>query len=223
MAYREDLLTLYALLDGHFGSLHWWPARDPFEVMVGAILTQNTAWTNVEKAIQGLRRLRLLSPAALLRVDGEVLAEAIRPSGYFRIKAGRLKTFSRFLVEQYGGRCDRLAAEGVGTLRPRLLAVSGIGPETADSILLYACGKAVFVSDAYTHRILLHHGMIHSGAKYDDIQSLFMTHLPPEASLFNQYHALLVQTGKEFCRKNPRCDLCPLKDFRPQGKPGKRP
>ena len=167
---RNDLLRIYELLNGHFGDLHWWPAEEPFEVMVGAILTQNTAWTNVEKAIAALKGKRLLSPEALSRIAEETLAEIIRPSGYYNVKAKRLKSFVRFLREEYAGDIGIMSAEELPILREKLLGVRGIGQETADSILLYACGKPVFVCDAYTRRILQRHGMIDDDADYRRIQ-----------------------------------------------------
>jgi len=214
MGCREDLLEIYALLNGYFGDLHWWPADSPFEVMVGAVLTQNTAWTNVEKAISALKEKKLLSPSALLRVDETVLAGIIRPSGYYRIKAGRIKSLVQFFIGHYSGNIDRMCGEEQTVLREKLLKIRGVGPETADSILLYACRKPVFVSDAYTQRILKRHRMIPDDADGSQIRTLFMSHLPPDASLFNQFHALLVQTGKSFCRKIPKCDVCPLRVLR---------
>ena len=214
---RDDLLRMYELLDGHFGNLHWWPAEEPFEVMVGAILTQNTAWTNVERAIAALKGKRLLSPEALSRIAEEKLAAIIRPSGYYNVKAKRLKSFVRFLREEYAGNIVIMSAEELPTLREKLLGVRGIGPETADSILLYACGKPVFVCDAYTRRILHRHGMIDDDADYRRIQEMFMNHLPHEAPLFNQFHALIVYAGKTFCRKMPKCDPCPLSTLSPKG------
>ena len=210
MVCREDLLKIYELLNGYFGDLHWWPADSPFEVIVGAILTQNTAWTNVEKAIAALKDRNLLSPAALSRIDEDSLAEIIRPSGYYHVKAKRLKSFVRFLLEEYSGNIKRMCAEELPVLRQKLLSVRGIGPETADSILLYACRKPVFVSDAYTQRIMQRHNLIPENTDVSQIRTLFMTHLPHHTSLFNQYHALLVYTGKTFCRKIPKCTPCPL-------------
>jgi endonuclease III related protein len=214
---RNDLLRMYELLDGHFGDLHWWPAEEPFEVMVGAILTQNTVWTNVEKAIAALKDKRLLSPGALSRIAEEALAAIIRPSGYYNVKAKRLKSFVRFLREEYAGNIGIMSTEGLPILREKLLGVRGIGPETADSILLYACGKPVFVCDAYTRRILHRHGMIDADADYRRIQEMFMNHLPHDASLFNQFHALIVYAGKTFCRKVPKCDACPLSTLHVEG------
>lgn len=204
------LLKMYALLEGRFGDLHWWPADSPFEVVVGAILTQNTAWTQVEKAISALKEEELLSPDALLRIDEGRLAGIIRPSGFYRLKAARLKAITRFIVERYGGCIDRMSDESLPVLREKLLGVKGVGPETADSILLYACRKPVFISDAYTKRILQRHGLIGERSRGADISAFFMHHLPHSAPLFNQFHALLVETGKRFCRKKPKCASCPL-------------
>jgi endonuclease-3 related protein len=208
---RSDLLRVYNLLDRYFGNLHWWPAEGPFEVMVGAILTQNTAWTNVEKAIAALREEQLLSPGAIDRIDEETLAVIIRPSGYHHVKAKRLKSLVRFFLKEYAGSIETMSAEKLPALREKLLSVQGVGPETADSILLYACGKPVFISDAYTRRILLRHHLIPDDANGEQIRVLFMTNLPHEASLFNQFHALFVYTGKTFCRTEPQCALCPLR------------
>ena len=210
MGVREDLLRLYDRMNARFGDLHWWPADGPFEVMVGAILTQNTAWTNVEKAIAALKQRRLLTPLALSRTDEATLAGIIRPSGYYNVKAKRLKAFVRFFLAEYGGNAEAMSAWEIAPLREKLLGVPGVGPETADSILLFACRKPVFVSDAYTRRILLRHRLIPADADYHQIQNLFMANLPPDVVLFNQFHALLVQTGKAFCRKTPQCAPCPL-------------
>lgn len=210
MGSGEDIKEIYRVLHGYFGDLHWWPADSPFEVMVGAILTQNTAWANVEKAISALKDRRLLSPAALLQIDEEALAEAIRPSGCYRVKAKRLKALVKFIYDEYSGSLDVMCEERLTRLREKLLGVRGIGPETADSIILYACRKPVFISDAYTKRIMTRHRIIPEKADGSEIRALFMAHLPHDASLFNQFHALIVQTGKAFCRTTPKCDLCPL-------------
>jgi endonuclease-3 related protein len=214
MACREDLLRIYELLNGHFGDLHWWPADDPFEVMVGAILTQNTAWTNVEKAVRRLRERDLLYPAAIDAIGMETLAEVIRPSGYYHLKAARLKSFVRFFLDEFAGSLTGMSNAPLEPLRKKLLAVWGIGPETADSILLYACDKPSFVSDAYTERILRRHGMIPEKTDYHQVRDLFMAHLLQDVPLFKQYHALLVNTGKAFCRKAAQCTLCPLSVMR---------
>jgi endonuclease-3 related protein len=210
MNHCEELLKIYKLLDGYFGDLHWWPAVNPFEVMVGAILTQNTAWTNVEMAIKQLRKRRLLTPAALLRIPEDDLAEIIRASGYYHLKAARLKAFVRFFIDDYSGSIVAMKTERLSVLREKLLGVRGVGPETADSILLYACQKPIFVSDAYTRRIFLRHGLIDEAADYDRIQSLVMASLPNDVNLFNQFHALIVVAAKTFCRKRPECAECPL-------------
>jgi endonuclease-3 related protein len=210
MGRRKELLKMYELLNGYFGDLHWWPADDPFEVIVGAILTQNTAWTNVEKAIRALRERHLLTPAALFSIPNSELALIIRSSGYYHLKAERLKTFVRFMIAEYAGNVEAMKMENLSRLRGKLLGLRGIGPETADSILLYACEKPIFVSDAYTKRILCRHDMIGNDADYHATQALFMDNLQPDVTLFNQYHALIVNTGKTFCRKTAVCAACPL-------------
>jgi endonuclease-3 related protein len=211
---RVSLRKVYETLHGYFGDLHWWPGDSPFEVVVGAILTQNTAWKNVETAIGRLKAGDLLHPARLRHLADQHLADMIRPSGYFRVKTKRMKAFLQFLHQKYHDDLNALFAEDLWGLRKRLLSVHGIGEETADSILLYAAGKPVFVVDAYTRRILQRHGFISDKARYADIQALFMTGLPSSVPMFNQYHALLVNTGKQFCRKHPpRCEICPLQPF----------
>jgi endonuclease-3 related protein len=204
------LLAIYKTLNAHFGDLNWWPGNSPFEVIVGAILTQNTAWRNVEKAVSRLKSNNLLHPVGILEIDDSTLADLIRPAGYYNIKTRRLKSFIRFLYNEYGGKLDNMFAEDLWRLRARLLTVKGIGEETADSILLYAGRKPIFVVDAYTRRVLQRHDIVHSDATYKEIQNLFMTHLPHSVPLYNQYHALFVHTGKLFCTKSPRCDGCPL-------------
>jgi endonuclease-3 related protein len=196
----------------YFGPQHWWPGETPFEIMVGAVLTQNTAWTNVEKGIANLKERGLLTFAAMAALPHAVLAELIRPCGYFNVKATRLHNLFALIRERFAGDLERFAAEELPDLRQALLAVKGIGPETADSILLYAAGKPTFVVDAYTHRILSRHGLVpEEEVLYDEMQRLFMAALPPDPELFNEYHALIVRTAKEFCKKsNPRCGECPL-------------
>ncbi len=211
------LIALYRHLLRRFGPQHWWPARSRFEVIVGAILTQNTAWTNVKRAIAALRADRLLSPRAIDSAPRGRLARLIRSSGYYNMKAGRLKQFTRFLLRRYAGSLHRMFRTEISTLRGELLGISGIGEETADSILLYAGNRPIFVVDAYTRRVLERHGLITAGASYGEVQRLFMTHLPADAPLFNEYHALLVAVGKEYCRKTPRCEACPLRYDLPDG------
>src|SRR5271157_2885921 len=204
------LLEIYKTLNTHFGDLNWWPGNSPFEVIAGAILTQNTAWRNVEKAITRLKSKNLLHPARILEIDDSALADLIRPAGYYNIKTQRLKSFVRFLYNEYGGKLDNMFVEDLWPLRAKLLSVKGIGEETADSILLYAGRKPIFVIDTYTRRVLQRHDIIRSGETYREIQNLFMTTLPLSVTLYNQYHALFVNTGKLFCTKDPRCNGCPL-------------
>lgn len=209
----ERLNGIYERLSAHFGPQHWWPAESPFEVMLGAVLTQNTSWHNVSLVIEALRREGLLSLEALEALPEEALAVWIRPSGYYNQKARRLKALFAAIREDGGG-LDEFFSCDTGVLREKLLALKGIGPETADSIILYAARQPVFVVDAYTYRILLRHNLIAEEAGYEEIQSLFLDRLPVDAGLFNEYHALLVRLGKEYCKKsNPLCASCPLKDL----------
>jgi endonuclease-3 related protein len=204
-----------ALFAAH-GPQHWWPGRTRFEIIVGAILTQNTSWTNVEPAIRNLRAARLLSPAAIHGIHSTKLAQLLRPSGYFRQKTKTLKSLVEFLFGSYDGSLSKMFATPTPLLRDLLLDVRGIGPETADSILLYAGKHPVFVVDAYTRRILERHGLAHSKLTYDQIRTLFESTLPADHQLFNEFHALIVHTGKHFCRKtNPMCEHCPLNSFLP--------
>jgi len=218
---REKIRAFYDAMLAAYGPQGWWPADTPFEVVVGAILTQNTNWKNVERAIANLKREGLLSPAALHAVDPARLAEVIRPAGYFRIKAARLKHFITMLVDRFGGDLEALFALGTASLRETVLAVRGVGPETADSIVLYAAGKPVFVVDAYTARILARHGMIEPGeAGYEEIQDLMASGLPDEVALLQEYHALLVAVGKRHCKKRaPECVGCPLERYLEEGQP----
>jgi endonuclease-3 related protein len=211
---RVILPEFYNALFAALGQQGWWPACTRFEVIVGAILTQNTAWGNVERAIANLRRARMLSPRALERVSLARLARLVRPSGYFRQKARKLKTFVRFLRTEYRGSLARMFRAPTPGLRQKLLSVPGIGPETADSILLYAGGRPVFVVDAYTRRILSRHGLIDERSNYEQMRALFEQSLPRDSRLYNEYHALLVQVGKNWCRPGKaRCDACPLGRF----------
>jgi len=209
----QKLMEIFNLLYDAFGPRHWWPGDSPFEVIVGAILTQNTTWKNVEKAINNLKRANLLEPKALYRLPYEILVELIHPVGFFNIKAKRLKAFLNFLFEEFQGNLEEMFSLEMEGLRKKLLSIPGIGPETADSILLYAGGKPSFVVDAYTRRILSRHGLIHEEASYEEIRELFMDHLPSNVGLFNEYHALLVELGKRFCKTKPHCKGCPLEVF----------
>lgn len=227
-----------------WGPQNWWPAQSRFEVIVGAFLTQNTAWANVEKAIANLRLARVLSVKAIREIPQPELEQLVRPSGYFRQKAQRLKTFVEFLDAGYGGSLERMFAQPTVKLRSELLALNGVGPETADSILLYAGNHPVFVVDAYTHRILERHEVIGAKTGYEEVRALVeqeISRVKPESlqvsrcgtdprhpvsrmsarqrsqvtQHYNEFHALIVRTGVEYCRKAPRCEGCPLREFLP--------
>lgn len=204
------LMDIFHRLLRHHGPLAWWPAETPFEVCVGAILTQNTAWSNVEKAIVNLKRSGLLSAEGLRRAGLPELAELLRPAGYFNVKSRRLKDFVVWLFERHDGSLERMFTRDWRELRPQLLSVRGIGPETCDSILLYAGGKPSFVVDAYTRRLFHRLGLLPEKATYDETRQFFMTRLPSDVALFNEYHALIVQHCKVFCRTRPLCAGCPL-------------
>jgi endonuclease-3 related protein len=207
-------MFIYQRFFNHFGPRHWWPADSPFEIMVGAILTQNTAWRNVEKAIHNLLNLELMSAEAMAEISFEALAEAIRPSGYFKVKAGRLKALVEFILKHgRGGKKPDVLDWPLSRLRPSLLEVKGVGPETADSIVLYAANQPSFVVDSYTRRILSRHQLALGREPYQDIRSWFMYHLTPDVNLYNQYHALIVAAGHQKCGpKRPSCSSCPLAD-----------
>ena len=214
---NDTLQDAYNTLSAAFGAQHWWPGESPFEVIVGAILVQNTAWKNVEKAIANLREAGLLTPAALTAVPQDELEELIRPAGYFRVKAARLRNLLDFIVEKYDGSLEAMFAAPFDVLRAELLGVKGVGPETADSILLYAGNMPVFVVDTYTHRVATRHGWIDHEADYHQLQELFHDSLPFDAKLFSEYHALLVRVGHHHCRKIPKCNECPLRGMLPEG------
>lgn len=208
------LLNMFNVMLDALGPSRWWPGDTPFEVAVGAILTQNAAWTNVERAIGNLKSADVLDPEALYDLPEERLADLIRPAGYFRLKASRLKHFLAFLKEECAFNLNALAAFETTQARDMLLGVKGIGPETADSILLYACEMPVFVVDAYTGRILNRHGLIPEETDYAELQAFFMDILPEDVKLFNEFHALLARVGKEYCKhKAGLCRDCPLGPF----------
>jgi len=214
-SFGEILADIYRRLHDAYGPQHWWPADSALEVIVGAILTQNTTWHAVEKAIARIKGRRLLSITALHQTPIDKLAHLIRPAGYFRLKARRLKNLIDLLVGDYSGDLERMGGLPARELRDKLLAVNGIGPETADCILLYAFGRPVFVVDAYTLRVMSRHRLVPPKARYGELQGLFMRHLPPDAAVFNEYHALLVQVGKRHCRRTPSCPGCPLEALLP--------
>ena len=206
----KKLTEIYQLLFDRFGPQHWWPGQTQFEIIAGAILTQNTNWANVEKAITNLKAADRLTPEKLYHFDVSRLAELIRPAGYYNIKAKRFKNFINWLFDNYDGRLTNLEGLDTDRLRAELLAVRGVGRETADSILLYALERPIFVVDAYTARIAFRHQLIEPDADYERLRELFQSNLPQDTKLFNEYHALLVRVGKEFCRPKARCPGCPL-------------
>lgn len=208
----KDLRRIYGRLLAHFGHAGWWPGRSALEVCLGAILTQNTSWTNVEKAIAELRREGALSWKALRAMPTSRLARLVRSSGTYNVKARRLRAFLDFLGREHGGRVASMAREDPWELRARLLGVDGVGKETADSILLYGAGLPLFVVDAYTRRAFARLGLVRGDEPYDTLQAFFMERLPPDAALYNDYHAQIVRLAKEVCRPQPRCGTCPLED-----------
>ncbi|RLC92797.1 MAG: hypothetical protein DRI39_07575 [Chloroflexi bacterium] len=209
-AVTEKLLEIYHRLLDCYRPQHWWPADSPFEVIIGAILTQSAAWSNVEKAIHNLKARDVLSVQALLQLPVEELARLVYPCGYYHAKARKIKSFVEWLAKAYAGDLTALFAHDVSLLRRELLLLPGIGEETADSIILYAARKPIFVIDAYTRRIVRRLGLAPDVYSYGGFQDLFMRHLPPDEALFNEYHALLVRHGKETCRKTALCERCCL-------------
>ena len=214
---QRFLVDIYQRLYAHYGPQRWWPGESPLEVIVGAILTQSAAWANVEKAIANLKAAGVMSVAGLFRTAEAELARLVYPAGYYNAKARKLKAFAAMLFERFDGDLERLLATPLPELRCVLLETYGIGPETADSIILYASAQPVFVVDAYTRRILPRLGLQPQRDNYGAWQSLFMAHLPAEVPLFNEYHALLVRHGKSLCRKDPLCLPCPLLSLCPTG------
>lgn len=208
-------MDIYRKLLRSRGPAGWWPGEDAFEVCVGAVLVQNTAWSNVEKALGVLRGRGLLSFSRLRALSVERLAPLIRASGCYNVKARRLSALLAFL-DAFGGRPERMATEDPRALRARLLAVPGVGRETADSIVLYAAGLPLFVVDAYTRRVFTRLGLLRGGEPYDEVQELFMSHLPRKPALYNEYHAQIVLLAKDVCRPKPLCDACPLEDLCPR-------
>lgn len=206
----SELTEIYQQLFDRYGTRHWWPAETPFEVVIGAILTQNTNWQNVEKAICNLRDTDALSCTAICALPRDELESLIRPSGFFRQKAERLQLFSCYLRDSYQGCLQEMLQQPLDEVRRELLAQKGIGPETADSILLYAGNRPSFVVDAYTGRLFSRLGLLDGTEKYEQIRSFFMAELPVETALYNEYHAQIVIQCKEHCRKRPICPDCPL-------------
>jgi len=210
---KTKILTeIYDRLFKSLGKQYWWPGDTGFEVVIGAILTQNTNWSNVEKAIKNLKAAKIFTPKKLYEIDQDKLAELIRPSGYFNVKAKRLKHFIEWLFLYYNGSLSKLFKLEFPMLRKQLLSVNGIGKETADSIILYAAEKPTFVVDAYTKRVLVRHGVITEDYDYDAIKEVFENNLPKEVPLYNEYHALIVMVGKHYCKPKMQCEECPLED-----------
>ncbi|MCG6945632.1 MAG: endonuclease III domain-containing protein [Deltaproteobacteria bacterium] len=211
----DRLNEIYELLVKAYGPQHWWPAESPLEVMVGAVLTQNTNWQGVEQAIANLKRDNLLNQHKLKALSTEELSRLIKPAGYFNLKARRLKNLIEMVTEAYGGDLAAMEQMETAQLRQELLLVNGVGPETADSILLYAFHRPIFVVDTYTYRVTSRHGLIEEEANYQALQDLFMEHLPLDVDMFNEYHALLVRAGKLHCKRKARCEGCPLEPLLP--------
>ena len=211
---KRQLLEIYDLLLAHYGPQHWWPGEEPFEVMVGAILTQSAAWTNVEKGIFNLKKAGMLTPQALRNLSHEELVILIHSCGYYNDKAVKLKSFAEWFGERFNDSLKKMFAAETLSLREELLEVHGVGEETADSILLYAGNKPIFVIDAYTRRVIDRLGLRPDSSKYSDYQKLFMENLPHNARMFNEYHALFVALGKNNCLKNKLlCQKCCLKEM----------
>lgn len=212
---KPPIHDAYNALSHHYGEQHWWPAKTRLEMMIGAILTQNTAWTNVEKALTNLRKADALKFQTLEKASQEDLIEWIRPAGFYNQKSATIKAMITIIRDRFDGSLDKLFSLETSDLRKELLSWKGIGPETADSILLYAAKRPIFVVDAYTKRICARHGWIGEKAKYDDLAELFTDNLPEDTQLFNEYHALIVQVCKDHCNTQPKCEGCPLESLLP--------
>ncbi|BHH84382.1 endonuclease III domain-containing protein [Desulforhopalus sp. 52FAK] len=208
---KNQYTEVYQLLFDHFGPQDWWPADSPFEIIVGAVLTQNTNWSNVSKAIDNLREAGLLDYASLKLLSVDEVAGYIRPAGYYNLKSKRLRNLLDMIEEIYDGDLDLFLEDSHGACRENLLSVKGVGPETADAIVLYACNHPAFVVDAYTHRVFSRHSLVDEETDYESMQDLFLSKLPEDVELFNEYHALIVKTATTYCKKNnPLCERCPL-------------
>lgn len=206
-------MAFYTELVARFGYRNWWPGESPFEVIVGAVLTQNTAWKNVTKAIHNLKAASALDPFRIHGMSHDELAQLIRPAGYYNVKARRLQNLVTHFVERHRADFGSFFSSSVETLRQELLSINGVGRETADSIILYAAGKPIFVVDAYTGRVLNRHGLVGPRSDYQEMQDFFHAHLPRDAELYNDFHAQFVAVGHHYCKKKPKCDECPLALF----------
>jgi len=212
--FSKHLLTIYKTLYNSFGPQDWWPGDSPFEIIIGAILTQNTNWRNVSKAINNIKRARLLEPKKLLK-HKRVIPRLIRPSGFYKLKSQRLIGFLNYYIKNYQGSVEEMDRQKTEILRKELLQISGIGNETADAILLYALSRPVFVVDTYTRRIFSRHKIFNYHVPYDEIRYFFEINLPNDVQLYNEYHALLVKLGKEYCKiTKPLCNTCPIRDIK---------
>jgi endonuclease III related protein len=211
MTTEQRLLNIFQTLLSSFGKRKWWPGETELEIIVGAILTQNTAWKNVERAITNMKAHGILDLHILHSISSQELGEIIKPSGFYKQKADRLKRFVDVLHNTFNKSIHNLKSHSTRDLRELMLSINGIGPETADSILLYALNRPVFVVDAYTKRFLRNHRLYDGDGKYDDIQQYFMTNLPLDTYLFNEFHALIVYLCQNHCKKVPECDLCALR------------
>ncbi|MGE5404164.1 MAG: endonuclease III domain-containing protein [Candidatus Saccharibacteria bacterium] len=210
---RERLMEIYDLMFTHFGPRHWWPGETPFEVIVGAILTQSVSWANVEKAIKNLKDLDILDPHGILDAPDEVLENAVRSTRYYKQKAVKLRSFCRVLTDEFDGDLGKMFALNLNQLRDKLLSIKGVGPETADSIILYAAEKPIFVVDAYTRRIFSRLGFFSENISYEDMQAFFMKHLQPDVQFYNEYHAQIDGIGHFFCSNTrAKCSECPLSE-----------
>jgi endonuclease-3 related protein len=210
MKKQEELLEIYGSLLKAFGHRNWWPAEGPFEVIIGAILTQNVSWNNASKAIDNLKAADRLDPVALYKSSPLEIAPLIKPSRFYNMKALKIKNFMDFYFKEYGGDMTAMSGEGQAILRKKLLAVKGLGKETVDCILLYACEMPVFVVDAYTKRTLLRYGLLKGNPSYDEIQGYLMDNLPRDVALYNDFHAQIVHLGNSTCKSMPRCESCPI-------------
>lgn len=208
----SKLMNVYSSLLKHFGSQYWWPAETRFEIIVGAILTQNTSWKNVEKAIKNLKKEKMLNCRKIANINLRKLESLIQPSGFYKQKAERLKKFCEYLDRYYASDLNKFFDRNTDEIRKELLSLNGIGNETADSVLLYAGEKPIFVIDAYTKRMCERTGLT-KAEKYEELQSFFEKNLPQNIELYKEFHALIVELGKNFCRKKPGCDGCPLKNM----------
>ena len=212
----QKLMRFYEAMLNHYGPQNWWPGETDFEVMVGAVLTQNTNWSNVEKALGNLKKSNALDPEAIHQMSHDDLAKIIRPAGYFNVKARRLKNLIRWFCDEHDSSFERLSDWPIDRLREELLSINGIGRETADSIILYAFHKPTFVVDTYTYRILVRHGCLDAECDYEQMKDFFERHLDEDAQLYNEFHALIVQVGKNHCKPRAQCDGCPLASFEHQ-------